>query len=357
MIKDTYRYSILTVFTLVVLLNMNIFVGAAQSTPLPSRNYYVNPPKWSPNGEKIAIALDNFVEVIDAATEATLFTLNGHTGTINFVSFSPDSSVIATASNDQTVKLWNGDNGALLHTLSGHEAAVTAVVWSPDSIHIVSSSFDTNPSLYIWNADTGDLLSTHNSGDFVDIAFSTDGERLGIANPLGIGALETSTFEPVVGSPRVPCCPYRIYSMVWSPDGSLWATSTWNGLVSLWDVNTGELLKQFVANSYYEADTRDVDNLGLSWVRAVTFTPDGSRIRAVSGDGSLMEWDTLTGELLQTDQTRRTAAAVWSPDSESLAVWELALLQGIPTTYSSEEINETSKLVGEMSIITPFASQ
>ena len=108
---------------------------------------YVAPPEWSPDGEEVAVVVNNSVEVKDAATDQTLYMLAGHVDGISMVAWSPDSSMIATASYDQTVKLWNAVDGALLHTLSGHNDAVTAVAWSPDGNRVISSGVESEPSL------------------------------------------------------------------------------------------------------------------------------------------------------------------------------------------------------------------
>ena len=64
------------------------------------------------------------------------------------VSFSPDGEIVATASLDNTVKLWNS-NGILLRTLAGHTGIVTGVSFSPDGTFLVSASHD--ETAILWN--------------------------------------------------------------------------------------------------------------------------------------------------------------------------------------------------------------
>jgi WD40 repeat protein len=75
-------------------------------------------------------------------------TLKGHTQEVVGVSFSPDGEIIATASLDNTVKLWNS-NGILLTTLTGHTGGVREPSFSPDGTFLVSASLDQTPIL--WN--------------------------------------------------------------------------------------------------------------------------------------------------------------------------------------------------------------
>jgi WD40 repeat protein len=75
-------------------------------------------------------------------------TLKGHKQGVLGVSFSPDGEIVATASVDNTVKLWNS-NGILLTTLTGHRGAVTGVSFSPDGTFLVSASLD--QTAILWN--------------------------------------------------------------------------------------------------------------------------------------------------------------------------------------------------------------
>jgi len=58
------------------------------------------------------------------------------------VAFSPDGRLLASAGEDQTVRIWRLANGGLLQTLQGHKAGVLSVSWSPDGQMIVSAGED-----------------------------------------------------------------------------------------------------------------------------------------------------------------------------------------------------------------------
>ena len=73
--------------------------------------------------------------------------LEGHTHFVNSVAFSPDGSILASASYDNTVRLWNATTGQEVQTLKGHTGMVKAVAFSPDGSVLGSASRDVTVEL------------------------------------------------------------------------------------------------------------------------------------------------------------------------------------------------------------------
>ncbi|MDF5730205.1 MAG: hypothetical protein PUP92_19850, partial [Rhizonema sp. PD38] len=104
---------------------------------------------FSPDGLMLASASsDNTVKLWDARTGKEITTLTGHTNQVNSVSFSPDSLMLASASNDNTVKLWDTRTGKEIKTLRGHTNPVYSISFSPDGLMLASASADNTVKLW-----------------------------------------------------------------------------------------------------------------------------------------------------------------------------------------------------------------
>ena len=126
--------------------------------PLAGHANEVNVVAWSPDGSKVASGSDdNTVRVWSGENGALLHTLQGHTDAVRSVGWSPYGSKVVSGSEDNTVRLWSGESGALLHTLEGHTAAVNSVGWSPDGEILVSLSDD--ETMHLWHPQSWETVA------------------------------------------------------------------------------------------------------------------------------------------------------------------------------------------------------
>src|SRR5215469_389768 len=101
---------------------------------------------------------DETVRIWNAVNGRTLYTLGGHSGAMLSVSLSKDGQILASGGEDQTIQIWDVTTGTLQHMLEGHTGVVYALALSEDGHILVSGSSDL--TVRIWDIQRGSLLQT-----------------------------------------------------------------------------------------------------------------------------------------------------------------------------------------------------
>ena len=259
---------------------------------------------FSPDGSKIVFGyLDNTVKIWDVQTWQLLQTLQdpailentAHDGFVFSVAFSPDGSNIVSGSGDKTIKIWAVDDGQLIRTLqdpaiqgnTAHDGSVYSVAFSPDGSKLVSGSSD--KTIKMWDVQTWQLLQT-------------------IQDP----ATQENTAHD--GS---------VFSVKFSSDGSKFVSASRDETVKIWDVQTGQLDKTLLDRTIFVLISRPLRKTLLGhrfFVRDAEFSPDDSKIVSASNDKTISIWDVQTGQLIQTlrGHTNIVRSVQFSPDGSKI---------------------------------------
>ncbi|HEX8200138.1 MAG TPA: protein kinase, partial [Isosphaeraceae bacterium] len=208
-------------------------------------------PAYRPDGRVLAVPSILGVLLYDPASGQLLRVVSGPTGAVTAVVFSQAGDVLAGATRDGTVGLWDTRTWAPLRTLSGHTGDVQAVALSPDGTTLISSGWD--KTVRVWDVDSGQpryVLSDHTA----------------------------------------PVCTVAV-----SPGGTMLATGGMDKTVALHDLATGRLLHQLPGHTDF-----------VYWT---AFTPDGTTLISAA-NAEIKSWDVRTGR--EIFSTRYPHPAGWS---------------------------------------------
>jgi WD40 repeat protein/tetratricopeptide (TPR) repeat protein len=304
----------------------------------------VNSVVFSPDGKNLASASgDNTIKLWNS-DGSELNTLKGHGSAVNSVVFSPDGKILASASDDNTIKLWNPD-GTGLNTLQGHSSRVNSVVFSPDGKTLASASADN--TIKLWNLDGTELNTLRGHDSAVNsVVFSPDGKTLASTSwdkTIKLWNLDGTELNTFRGHD------FGVVSVVFSPDGKTLASAGADSTIKLWNLDGTEL------------NTLQGHNFVVA---SVVFSSDGKTLASASWDNTIKLWD-LDGTELKTLRGHRSEvnSVVFSPDGKTLAsasgdntikLWnpegrKLKTLKGHSSTVNSVIFTPSSKILASAS--------
>lgn len=230
---------------------------------------------------------------VATAQRPRLVVQQGHSDGVHSVAFSPDGRMLASASIDGSIKLWDVAGGTELTTLRGHTNGVYGVAFSPDGRTLASVSID--GTVKLWQTETGEQLASLPREFVGEVTFSPDGRLFAVAGEsakLEVWDLATrQKLWTLVGHEGT------VGGIAFSPDGRTLASGGNDGRVKLWDIKTGTELRTLSSPTQQDL------------IESVAFAPDGQTlisggrevVHKAGGEtkvlGSILVWDVTTGAL------------------------------------------------------------
>lgn len=222
---------------------------------------------------------------------------------VKSVAYVADGKLIATASDDGTIRLWSGTTGKALEELSGHKAPIGLLAAGPNRILVSASddkqviAWDANPE---WKlaATLGpppenvlDLSKSQFINRVLALAFSPDGKILatGGGDPSRSGELIFWNVDTkAIARQFIDAHSDTVFSIDFSRDGKYVVSGAADKFVKQFEVETGKLVRAFEGHTHHV--------LGVSW------KGDSSRIASAGADNAIKVWNVETGEQHRTIQ-------------------------------------------------------
>ena len=188
---------------------------------------------------------------------------NAPPNAVNDLAFSPDGTMLVTATSDGKLHIWQLPDASLKHTIEASSRPLSSTAFSPDGTLLAAASWD--GSVQIWRVDDISLVYT-----------------LSHDNP--------------------------VRSIAFSPDGDNLAIGAWDGVVTIWTLRDDG------------ASPRRL-NGHTDWISRVAYSPDGTLLASASNDGTLRLWNSADGSIQHTITTHPNPMLnmAFSPDGRSIA--------------------------------------
>lgn len=266
--------------------------GGRLHSPI-QHNASVYTAKFSPDGNTFATgSADKLIRLWDTNTTKHTLTFIGHKDSVSNIDFSPDGSTLVSASPDGRILLWDTIGARTRIEISEHTGGIKALAYTADN-RIRACGTGLDGKLRLWDAGTSSelsLLSEH-TGLTQAVTFSNDGKTV-VSGGNEDGTIFLSDVLKVLENNKginneslqtvLTGNAHGITALALSPAGTTLATGGADGRIHLLDVASRRELKVLKG--------------AQGTITALTFAVDGTRLFSGEENGTIRQWNALTGE-------------------------------------------------------------
>ncbi|XXH03857.1 hypothetical protein Hte_010263 [Hypoxylon texense] len=263
--------------------------------------------KFSPSGDQLVSSSNDYTVCIwdsdvittipmtkETETSEVFFQLQYHVNAVSLFVFSPDNGILASASRDGVICLWDGNNGAFKRSLlriedgerlPPHQGKIISLAFSSDSATLVSASYDR--TVRIWETSSGKLKRTlEGHDDWVRCAaISPNGQYVASGSDdctVRLCDISASVDDVTLDHHTDYVCSVAFSDKYLASGGD-------DKLICIWDLAT-------MWDNVNKNKPKRILNLHKGFVRDLVFKPDGKHLVSSAKDGKIRLWNTQTWE-------------------------------------------------------------
>jgi WD40 repeat protein len=278
--------------------------------------------EFSPNGRQVVLAdSSGLVYIYDLATFKQVWLLDAGEGTANSAAFSQNGQLVVSAYKSGSALVWDAATGLKLTSLIGNASTVYTARFSPVGSEVVTASGD--GTVRVWQAEPRELRRGFASSFYkgtpnpvYSAQYSPVGGRILIVDASSPARVFTANGQPIsVGGQALILNPgggASVYSAQFNRAGTEIVTANSDGTVGLWHTS---------GPGYTRTRLPSPISLPGGPAQYASFSPDGSRIAAVTSNDTAEVFSSETGHLLRTLDPRHYFAlsvAVFSPNGHQV---------------------------------------
>jgi len=253
-------------------------------------------------------------EIRETATGRLVKTIPAHQQRLVAVTWSPDGNHLATASRDGTVAVWSANSGKLEKQTRLSSSTPTGVSWRPDGAEILVSTAENH--LHRLDASTLESVGVIETrvvkilARFFDgpglVSWSPDSKAFVVAGvPQNFNDMVWLYRMDSLDGPAVRIKEHKgaVTDIAWSPDGSLFASAGWDGLIKIWN-SDGEPVRVLQGHT--------------GKIQGIARRPDGAALVSATKNRELFVWDVRSGEIIDKlpGHTKAISVVDWSSDGK-----------------------------------------
>jgi WD40 repeat protein len=274
---------------------------------------------YSPDGKRVAAAgADRSIRVYQTDTGKLEATLTGARSPITSLAFFPDSNRLVAAGGDRIVVVWDIAQQKPIKEFRGHESAILSVAVSDDGKLIVSGGAVGDRTVRAFTMDADKPAWVHTARSAVCAVAIRKGAKQ-VAVGLADGTLVTldvsgATPKETGQSAHVA----GVACVAYSPDGTRLVTVGGDGVLRVWSVAPTGTLTQLVK---FDGQAKSNTPGTFTPLTGVAFAPDGRYVAAVGADAIVRVWDVETKSEVRglRGHLDWVTAVAFSPDGRSIA--------------------------------------